>query len=94
MHPQGHPVRIQSRLREKEIQIGPLAGMDQLRRQQMKTLIPGNSRGLRINQQSREQQGNGRVEQQEGPSCQIPNYIATMRGDAGASIREPCAAGC
>ena len=51
-HPTGAQVGVQRRLREDEIDVRPLAVLDQLRRQNMEALVPGESLGLRINDQS------------------------------------------
>jgi len=50
-HPAGIPVSVEGRLRENKIEIGPLAASDQLRRQQVESLIPGKRARLRINSQ-------------------------------------------
>ena len=67
----GHPTRaqvsVQRRLREDEIDIRPLAVLDQLRRQNMEALIPGESSGLGINDQANREQREGGNEEKGRP---------------------------
>lgn len=49
--PGGIPIRVQRRLRKDEIEIGPSAGADQLRGEQMEALIPVERPRLRVGQQ-------------------------------------------
>jgi len=50
-------IGVERGLREAEIHIGPLAGENELRRQQVKTFIPGEGAGLGVEQQPREKHG-------------------------------------
>ena len=65
-HPECIPIGIQGGLRKTEIEIRSLAGLDQLRRQQMKAFIPCEGiDGLRIDHQSGGEEGNGAGQPEE-----------------------------
>jgi hypothetical protein len=58
-HPTGGQIGVQRGLRETKVQIGPLAGEDELRRQQVEAFVPREGPGLRIEQQPGEKHGSG-----------------------------------
>jgi hypothetical protein len=61
-HEAGVPIRIQQRLREAKINVRRFPGIDELRGDEMETLIPYEGHGLRIDQKGGGNQDDGRSE--------------------------------
>ena len=76
-HPTGIPIGVERGLRKEEIQVGRPAARDELGGQQMKSFVPGEGDGLRVNGQAGRQQDRRQGERRPRAA---PEFLAQRDG--------------